>query len=305
MPTDQSSPFPARETEQPLVSVLVTIYNREKYLRECVDSILASTWDNFEVILVDDRSTDGSLAIAEELAAGDERIRVSRNDKNLGDYPNRMRAAELAHGRYIKYVDSDDLIYQHGLRIMVEAMEANRDAALGLGHSLPEDECPYPWKLEPEASWRKEFLGDGCFGCGPSGAIIDRERFFETGGFRDWGVLSDADQWYRMSARWPVLLLPPGLVWWRRHDEQEFTKDSAATVYLERGFQLVVETLSSQESPLPQADRAAALDRAKQHHARRLISLAIRRGQPRLALRLMRQSGLAGVELLQGLAAYR
>lgn len=295
----------ASVTAAPLVSVLVTIYNREAYLSDCIESILASSWQGMEVVLVDDRSTDASLAIANRFANDDSRVRVSRNDSNLGDYPNRMRAAELARGRYIKYVDSDDIIYRHSLEIMVDAMEAHRDAALAVSHSLPEDECPYPWKLDPASAWRKEFLGDGCLGCGPTGAIIDRERFLQSGGFRQWGVLSDTDLWYRMSARWPVLLLPPGLVWWRRHDQQQFTSDSAGTTYRERGFALTLEALSSADCPLPEAERKIALDRARQHHARRLISLALRRGQPRRAFRLMRESGLATADIFQGLSPYR
>jgi glycosyltransferase involved in cell wall biosynthesis len=94
----------------PTVSVLVTVYNREAYLAACLDSILASTWQDFEVVVVGGRSTDGSVSVAENYAVRDPRIRFFRNEKNLGDYSNRMRAAELAKGKYLKYVDSDDLI---------------------------------------------------------------------------------------------------------------------------------------------------------------------------------------------------
>ena len=291
-------------TAIPLVSVLVTTYNRESYLNECLASVVASTWRDLEVILVDDCSRDDSVAIAREWAARDSRVTVVRNESNLGDYPNRMRAARLARGRYLKYVDSDDVIYPDSLAFMVGAMEANPDAAFALSCALPENQRANPVKLSSADAWKKEFLGDGCLTCGPTGAIIRRDSFFDIGGFREWGILSDTDLWYRMSARWTVMLLPPGLVWWRRHEDQEFTKDSAANVYLERGFELTLEALSSGECPLGEIDRMQALNRAKQHHARRLISLAFRRGKPRLALQLMRKSGLSGSQLLQGFAAY-
>lgn len=287
----------------PIVSVLVTIYNRERWLEACLDSILASTWQDFEVVVVDDGSQDGSAEIAERYAAMDGRIRFLRNEANLGDYPNRMRAAELARGKYLKYVDSDDLIYPHSLAIMVEAMEAHPEAALGLSHSLPEEEEPYPWCLSPEAAWRKQFLGRGCLSCGPTGAIIRREAFVESGGFRDWGVLNDMDLWYLLSARWPVVLLPPGLVWWRRHEGQEFTRDDAAMVYLERGFALTLETLQRAGCPLSEADRQRAIARARQHHARRLLSLA--RRHPLLAWKSYRASGLGMRGLLRGLRQYQ
>lgn len=288
-----------------MVSILVAVHNRERYLGDCLESILHSTWQDFEVIVVDDQSTDRSLTIAYEFAKRDTRISVTSNEQNVGQFPNRMRAASLARGRYIKYVDSDDVIYPHGLRVMVEAMESNRGAALGLSHSKPEETAPYPFKLNPADAWRKEFLGDGCLGCGPTGAIIDRERFFEIGGFASHGLLGDTDLWFRMSARWPVLLLPPALAWWRRHDEQEFSTGGAATFYLEHGFSLVMESLESPECPLGDAERREAIARARQHYARRLLSLAIRRRKPRVALSLMRKSGVSGAELLKGFAPYR
>jgi glycosyltransferase involved in cell wall biosynthesis len=291
--------------EIPFVSVLVTVYNREAYLAACLESILASSWNDFEVVVVDDRSTDGSAAIAAEYASRDPRVRLHQNDRNLGDYPNRMRAAELARGRYIKYVDSDDLIYGHSLAIMVEAMEAHPAAGFGLSHSSPEDDQPYPWMLSPPDAWKKEFLGSGCLSCGPSGAIIRRDAFFEAKGFRDWGVLSDIDLWYRLSARLPVVLLPPGLVWWRRHEAQEFVRDDADMFYLEKGLSLAVDALTSAGGPLSQSERHAALARARRHHARRLMSLALRRRRPLRALQLLRRSGLSGADVIQGFRAYR
>lgn len=275
----------------PTVSVLVTVYNRERYLASCLDSILNSTFQNLEVIVVDDCSTDNSLEIAERYQRHAQ-VKVLHNKQNLGDYPNRMRAASLARGKFIKYVDSDDRIYSHSLSIMVEAMEAHPDAALGLSHSLPEAEQPYPWKLAPAESWRKHYLGQGCLGCGPSGAIIRRDAFETIGGFRDWGVLSDTDLWSRMAARWPLLLLAPGLVWWRRHSDQEFTRGDAGTVYLEKGFELAMAALRSDSTPLSADERVIAIARARHHHARRLLSLALLSRQPSLAIRLWAKAGL-------------
>jgi hypothetical protein len=205
----------------------------------------------------------------------------------------------------VKFVDSDDLIYRHSLAIMVEAIEAQPDAALALSHSLPEDERPYPWKLSPVEAWRKQFLGRGCLSCGPSAAILRRDAFFEVGRFGNWGVLNDIDLWYRMAARWPVVLLPPGLVWWRRHEQQEFTKDNAAMTYLEQGFALTLATLSAQTCPLDERERQAALKRARQHHARRLISLGTRGRQPLQAWRLFQRSNIGLRDLLRGLRRYQ
>ena len=86
----------------PRISVLLTSYNRDRYIAEAIESVLAQTVTDFELIVSDDRSTDGTLEIIHEYARRDSRIRVSLNEQNLGEYANRRRAAELARGRFLK-----------------------------------------------------------------------------------------------------------------------------------------------------------------------------------------------------------
>ena len=86
---------------QPLVSVLMTSYNRENYIAEAIESVLASTYKNFELIIVDDRSKDRTVEIARSYESKDDRVKVYINEKNLGDYPNRNKAASYAKGFYI------------------------------------------------------------------------------------------------------------------------------------------------------------------------------------------------------------
>ncbi len=282
------------------------MYNREKFLSECLQSVLASTLDDFELIVVDDMSTDDSHAVALRAASGDSRVVAVKNERNLGDYGNRSRAAVLARGKYIKYVDSDDLIYRHSLEIMVAAMEAHPAAGLGLCHSEPEVDEPYPWQLLPHDAWFREFLGGGAMGCGPTGAIMNRERFNAAGGFDAvWGVIADTDLWYRMAAQSPLVLLQPGLVWWRRHAGQEFTSSDASFRYLRDRFRLGMKALQSAHCPLNDVERDNAIRRLRQHHARRLISLATRSRQPTQALELFRESGLTAREMAGGLSPYR
>ena len=82
----------------PTISVLVTVYNREAYLAETLRSILNSTFQDFEIVVVDDCSSDRSVDIARQFASKDNRIVVHVNKKNLGDYHNRNKAASLAKG---------------------------------------------------------------------------------------------------------------------------------------------------------------------------------------------------------------
>ena len=92
-----------------LISVIVPVYNAEKYLRECLDSIVNQTYHNIEIILVDDGSTDASGAICDEYADKDIRIKVIHS-ANKGVTAARINAFETSSGDYITFVDADDFL---------------------------------------------------------------------------------------------------------------------------------------------------------------------------------------------------
>lgn len=92
-----------------LISVIVPIYNSEKYLNECINSILAQTYKNIEIILVNDGSTDGSYSICNEWKKKDKRIKIV-NKTNGGVVSARKIGVQVAEGQYISYIDSDDWI---------------------------------------------------------------------------------------------------------------------------------------------------------------------------------------------------
>ena len=95
--------------EAPLLSIIMPVYNVESYLREAVDSVISQTFADWELILVDDGSTDGCPAICDEYGRLDDRIRVIHK-KNAGQGAARNDAIKMARGRYIGFVDSDDSI---------------------------------------------------------------------------------------------------------------------------------------------------------------------------------------------------
>lgn len=214
---------PCPLSHSPLVSVLVTVYNREAYLRECIESILQSTFGDFEVIVVDDKSTDRSMDIAKVFANLDSRVKVFQNERNLGDYPNRNRAAQLASGYYLKYVDSDDTITPECLEKMVLAMQLHSDAAYALSYPRPVG-TQRPLYLRPEEAYREHLINrQGFFCAGPLRGMIRTDRFREVGGFRPQARnMGDTILWMELSRRWPMLVLEDGLTVWREHENQEF-----------------------------------------------------------------------------------
>ncbi len=215
----------------PLVSVLMTCYNREKFLSAAIESVLWQTFEDFELIIVDDLSTDGSVEIANQYANRDARIRVVVNETNLGQFPNRNHAISLARGKYIKYHDSDDLMYPHCLATMVAPMEAEPRAGFGLSAGWYWQGGPCPMLLTPKMCYQREFLGLGMFNAGPAGALFRAEVLRELGGFEDLGVGSDNIFWLRACARYNVLLLPADLFWYRVHSGQEMQSEKALREY--------------------------------------------------------------------------
>ena len=95
--------------ERPLISVIIPVYNVAPYLERCLDSVAAQTWENLEVWLVDDGSTDGSLALCEARAEQDSRFRVLRQ-ANAGVSAARNRGMDHAAGQYLQFVDGDDFL---------------------------------------------------------------------------------------------------------------------------------------------------------------------------------------------------
>lgn len=106
------------------VSVVVPIYNVEAFLRDCLDSIRAQTYRNLQAILVDDGSTDGSVAIAEEFVAADERFRLVRQ-ANAGLSAARNTGVPYATGEYLAFVDSDDVLAAHAYETLMQALSAS------------------------------------------------------------------------------------------------------------------------------------------------------------------------------------
>lgn len=105
----------------PEISVIVPVYNVEKYLRQCIESIKMQTFENWELILVDDGSLDNSGSICDEYAQSDNRIKVVHKE-NGGVSTARNFGLAIAAGKYISFIDSDDYIVPKFFEIMLEKL---------------------------------------------------------------------------------------------------------------------------------------------------------------------------------------
>ena len=283
----------------PTVSVLTTAFNRECCVGAAIESVLSSSFGDLELIVVDDCSTDGTVEVARRYLS-DPRVQVHRNERQLGDYPNRNRAASLARGKYLKYVDSDDLIYPHGLEVMIRALERFPDAAFGVP-SPPLPDRPHPVRLSPQEAYREHYLQGGLLYIAATSALVRRQAFEQAGGFSGKRHVGDTELWLKLAAQAPVVKLMPGLVWLRRDGspDQECMIGEATSVRVSLIYGVDREALLDPSCPLSPEEHAVALARLEHRQARRVLHLGLRQRRLAAALRVMRETGVSPGALVQ------
>jgi len=113
----------------PLVTVLMPVYNGEKYLAEAIESVLNQTFADFELLIIDDCSSDNSVEIIQSY--NDNRLKLIINEENIGQSSTMNKAIELAEGKYIARLDQDDLSYKNRLQVQLEKISDLNKTILG------------------------------------------------------------------------------------------------------------------------------------------------------------------------------
>jgi glycosyltransferase involved in cell wall biosynthesis len=139
--TDKQASQLMRLDTQPLVSVLTPVYNGERYLVECIESVLAQTYQNWEYCIVNNRSTDRTLAIAQKYASQDKRIRIHNNETFVGcDANGNIAFRQISsESKYCKVVHADDWLYPECILKMVELAEGHPTVAIVGAYGLRND----------------------------------------------------------------------------------------------------------------------------------------------------------------------
>lgn len=283
------------------MSVLMTAYNREKYIGEAINSVMASTYGSFELIIVDDCSKDQTYQIAKQFADADDRVTVYRNEKNLGQFENRNKAATFARGRYIKYVDSDDTISSNALSMMVQSMEGDPQVGIGLvcnclnGATAAQGMYKY---LEPGKAFLWHYYNGGILFPGPTGCIFRKELFDKVGGFPlDLGINGDLYLNLKMAAVSNVVLFPGSIVFWRKHKEQvDELQQDYVKMHKERFF--INKRILNEKNPLKKDQLLKRVKlTCKVLFIRGAVKNILLRGNLRGFQRIMKEANLRLVEL--------
>lgn len=282
--------------EQPLVSVLMTSYNREDYIAEAIESVLNSTYQNFELIIVDDCSTDNTVSIARDFLSKDERIRLYVNEKNLQQFPNRNKAASYATGKYIKYFDSDDVIYDWGLEYCVDLMEKYPDAGMGIFQAQNKVDEEY---LVPEEAVNKHFFKNSFLNIGPSGIIVRRDAFEKAGRYNpDYGVPSDMYFNIKMASLFPVLMLKKEFFFYREHEGQEIKNRFSYLLY---NYPYMRDILKLPELPIEENKKTELLLKAKRNFLKECLSNIKNTGKIKPAYKAFKYSRMGVKDVLSGI----
>ncbi len=224
------------------VTIIFTSYNHAKFIRESIDSVLNQTMRDFELVILDDGSVDGSWELIEQYS--DPRIRAYRNKTNIGSVPGVNRAiAELATGEYIAIHHSDDVWELDKLQKQIDFIAANPQVGAVFTNAQPIDERGQPLMdkshfyysafNQPNRTrqeWLRHFFFHGNALCHPS-VLIRRQCYEECGLYLDsLAQLTDFEMWVRLCFKYEIHVLPDQLVRFRVRDAEMNTSGNRPEV---------------------------------------------------------------------------
>lgn len=203
------------------VTVFVPVFNAEKFLAETIESVLNQTFTDFELLAVDDGSTDRSIEILESF--GDRRIRISRNDRNRGRSYTRNQGIELARCEYLSVLDSDDLCEPDRLERQVEFLDAHPDiVAVGSSATYIDESgnvayiCKVPTSSE---EIHQRIFQSNCFV--HSSVTFRRQVLINIGGYNpELQQAEDYELFLRLSAHHRLANIEEPLIRYRVHPDQ-------------------------------------------------------------------------------------
>jgi glycosyltransferase involved in cell wall biosynthesis len=200
----------------------MTVYNTETYLRQAVDSILAQTFSDFELIVIDDGSSDGSTDILKDYAARDSRVRLTSRP-NTGIVRAANEGVAQARGKYLARMDSDDAAVPERFGKQVDYLDAHGECVLLGSRVMVMDPYGSPvsqsaQKLTHEEIDRELLTSGGGWAVVQPSAMMRTEAVRAVGGYRGSVNMSeDHDLFLRLAERGKVANLAEPLLWYRRH----------------------------------------------------------------------------------------
>ena len=129
------------KSKAPMISVVIPMYNSKKYIQQAIDSVLEQTFKDAEIIVVDNYSTDGSYELCKKTYANDKNVSILRNQENRGVAFSRNRGISEARGKYVAFLDSDDVFLPYALELLYNTAEQYQSEVVSsIGYMMSNDE---------------------------------------------------------------------------------------------------------------------------------------------------------------------
>jgi len=208
------------DNKKPFLSIFSPNYNNEKYIAETIENIINQTYSNFEYIIIDDGSTDSSWEIIQNYAKKDKRLKILRNEKNLGIVKTRNKGFKnrSQKSKYYAINDSDDVSSLNRIKIQISFLEKNQDYGLVGSNALLIDENSnligyrrYPLN---DNKIRKNIINFNPF---TQSSVMIRTAVIDQVGYYDenWNVCQDYDYWLRIGLNWKLANIDQPLIKYR------------------------------------------------------------------------------------------
>lgn len=209
------------DSKSPKVTVFIPVYNREHYIGDAIESILAQTFSDFEILLVDDGSTDSS---ADKIRSfSDPRIRLVCNEENLGIPKTRNKGVELARGEYMAMLDSDDRAYPKRLEKQIAFLDNHPEyAQVGSWCRMMDAQGRILEKIKRQPALSDDIHAQFLFRCAMSNrSIMARTTILQEFGYRnDFPRCQDYELHVRLAKKFKLGNIPECLVYGRIHPQQ-------------------------------------------------------------------------------------
>jgi glycosyltransferase involved in cell wall biosynthesis len=251
----------------------MTAYNREKYIEEAMQSVLAQSYDNLELIIVDDCSSDKTVSIVREYAEKDTRIKLYLNEANLGDYPNRNRAASLAKGEILMYVDSDDTINSDAVEYVVTCFHQYPSCSFATIYKNNSENNKNCSSITSFDAINQHFFEKPFLYIGPGGTAVKKEFFFTIGQFPErYGPANDMFYNVKAASNSPIILMNYNYLFYREHAEQENKNHFS---YLYNNYLYMKDLMILPELPLSQNQKEYLILKNKRRFSLNIIKFII------------------------------
>ncbi len=220
------------KSEKPKVSIIVNCHNGEKYLRECIESIINQTYKNWEVIFYDNFSNDNSFSIIKKFK--DKRIKIFRSKSFLSLYDARNKAIKFSTGKYIAFLDTDDWWINSKINDQITFLRKNKEYKIICTNVFLYNENnkkKKKWHLKlPSGKITQKLLDN--YSIGISSILIEKSIFKNNKFNKSYNIIGDYDLFIKLSIFNKIASLNTPLIFYRIHDSN-FSNKKLHIYYLE------------------------------------------------------------------------